>query len=87
MPDAAEPMSLDEFAAARQERFRKEAVWQAEDRGMVLGVGLALAHLIRTFDQPSMAAEINRAFAYNLATYQRAGLEEYDIRELRKAVR
>lgn len=45
---------------------------RAESRGMVIGVGLALAALIRTFDQPTMAASIARNFAYDLATYKQA---------------
>jgi hypothetical protein len=77
--ESSKPQTTD-VAARNSER-------QAEDRGMVIGVGLALAELIRTFGQPTMASSIARNFAYDLATYRRAGLEEYDLKELRKAIR
>jgi hypothetical protein len=61
------------------------------DNSWLCGFGLALAEVNRGFDQPTIVAEVARAAGLvgkkGLAELKAAGLDEYDLKELRKCLR
>lgn len=57
------------------------------ERGFRYGVAIALADLNRMFDQPTMVSEVLGNFGYTIAMLKTAGVETYDLKELRKALR
>jgi len=59
-----------------------------EERGRRQGIGWALAEAVR-FEGCShvMAEEMYGAAGWTVAQYQTAGVEEYDLKEIRKIAR
>jgi hypothetical protein len=55
-----------------------------EDRGFAQGIALAVAILARMHDQPTIAADVASEAGYTIADYERAGVDEYDLKVLRK---
>ena len=55
-----------------------------DDRGILIGMALAAAILVREFDQPTMAQEIAGAAGLTLEALATLGLEEYDTEPLKK---
>lgn len=58
-----------------------------DERSFRQGVGLALAELNRMHDQPTMIKDVLLGFGYTVPMLKRAGVDEYDLKELRKCVR
>lgn len=61
--------------------------WTAEDRGLYRGFGMAVASLARDHDQPTAAAGIISGYGMRLADFERAELDDFDLRVLRKLFR
>jgi hypothetical protein len=59
----------------------------ANEEGVLFGCALVIAEVVRTWDQPTMASEMMKAFGVTVRKAKSAGVEEYDLRELRKAAR
>lgn len=53
-------------------------------RGFTQGVGYAVAEIIRSHDEPSVAVDVAMAAGFTYGEYVRAGLSEYDLKTLRK---
>ncbi len=49
------------------------------------GMALALAEINRKFDRPSMVVEVAREAGLTLKDLRAAGVDNYDLKELRKA--
>ena len=57
------------------------------ERGFVQGVGYAVAEVVRSHDQPTIAADVASAAGYTVREYMVAGVDEYDLKTLRKVRR
>lgn len=57
-----------------------------EERFFRQGVALALAELNRMHDQPTMVKDVMLGFGYTIAMFKSAGVDPYDLNELRKAI-
>lgn len=57
----------------------------AEDRAFKRGFAIALAEIIRTHDEPSIVRDVLDDAGMTMETMQLAGVEDYDLNELRKA--
>ena len=57
------------------------------ERGFRQGVGYAVAEVVRAHDQPGMAADVASAAGFTYREYTVAGLDEYDLKTLRKLQR
>lgn len=55
-------------------------------RDFLAGFALALADINRLHDCPTYVADTIAAAGYTIADFQQAGVEEYDLAELRKCV-
>jgi hypothetical protein len=53
----------------------------------VCGFGLALAEMQRRFGQESTIAEVCKAAGLDMKKFKDAGLDEYDLKELRKCLK
>lgn len=51
----------------------------------VCGFAIALAELIRLHDEPTLARDVIDGNGYALNDFERAGVDRYDLIELRKA--
>ena len=58
-----------------------------DDRAFYHGVALALATLIRSYDQPSMAVDILKSNGISIEDLCDAKVDAFDLRPLRKAWR
>lgn len=58
-----------------------------EDASWLCGFGLALAEMNRRRDCPSVIIEIMRDAGVSIETLKEAGLDSYDLNELRGVVR
>lgn len=58
-----------------------------EERNWRQGFGLALAEVNRMFDQPTIVCSVMEAANMTVAKLKCAGLDDYDVAELRKAMR
>jgi hypothetical protein len=58
-----------------------------ENTDFLRGFAIALADLNRLHDQPTMVRDVIDGAALTLADFKRAGVEPYDLKELRKAFR
>jgi len=54
------------------------------ERGFAQGVGYAVAEVVRAHDQPGMAADVASAAGFTIRDYTIAGVDEYDLKTLRK---
>lgn len=52
----------------------------------LIGFGMALADLNRLHDEPVAVADTISGAGLTIADFKRAGMEEYDLKELRKCV-
>ena len=57
------------------------------EKGFRVGFGLALAEAQRHFDNPIMVKDVMEGCGLSVAQLKRAGLEEYDLKELRYCMR
>ncbi len=67
------------------ERVAKQQAKKLED-SWICGFGLALAEVNRGHDQPSMIQEVCRTADLDIKAFKKAGLDEYDLKELRKCL-
>jgi hypothetical protein len=58
-----------------------------EETAFRQGVGLALAEVNRMFDQPTIVRSVMDGMGLSLGQLRTAGVDDYDLRELRKAFR
>jgi hypothetical protein len=56
-----------------------------ENTDFLRGFAIALADLNRLHDQPTMVRDVIDGAGLTLADFKRAGVEPYDLKELRKA--
>ena len=54
------------------------------ERGFTQGVGYAVAEVVRSHDQPTVAADVASAAGFTIREYMISGLSEYDLKTLRK---
>lgn len=57
------------------------------EEGMKMGAALVLAELVRTYDRPTIAKEMMKVVGLTVRKAKAVGVEEFDLRELRKAAR
>ena len=57
-----------------------------EEKAWTCGFAAALGGLLFLFDQPSMARDIMASDAVRFADLRRAGVAEYDLKKLLKAI-
>lgn len=53
------------------------------ERGWIQGIGYAVAEIVRSHDEPTVAVDVAVAAGYTYRDYQRAGLPEFDLKTLR----
>ena len=70
--------------AVRLAKPRRNA---AHNNSFAQGVALALADLNRKFDQPAMVADVLEETGLTIKQLRAAGVEEHDLRELKKCLR
>lgn len=58
-----------------------------DERSFRQGVGLALAEVNRMFDQPTIVRSVLDSMGLSVGQIQTAGVDDYVLKELRKAVR
>jgi hypothetical protein len=54
------------------------------ERGFRQGVGYAVAEVVRSHDEPVVAASVASAAGFTVGDYMRAGVDAYDLKTLRK---
>jgi hypothetical protein len=64
-----------------------DLVTDAEDRGWILGLGYAVAEVVRLHDQPGVAAEVVASSGCDLGDFVTAGLDTYDLKTLRRVAK
>jgi hypothetical protein len=55
-----------------------------EERGFVQGMAIAVAIVARHHGLPTIAADVAATAGYTISDYVRAGVDEYDLKVLRK---
>lgn len=58
-----------------------------DDKAFYAGFSCAVATLIRTFDEPSMAADICKSNGVTLEQLRRAGIDKFDLEPITKAMK
>jgi hypothetical protein len=59
---------------------------KVEEKGFLKGMVWALAEWNRIHDQPTVVAEIFNCAGYTIKQCERAGVDEYDLKEIKKAL-
>lgn len=54
------------------------------DKAFICGYGIACAEIVRLHDEPTIAADIVLASNFSLQDFETAGLDPYDVDELKK---
>jgi hypothetical protein len=54
------------------------------DKGFRQGIGYAVAEVIRSHDNPTIAVDLAGAAGYDYNDFKNAGVDEYDLKTLRK---
>ena len=60
---------------------------KAREKQFLIGVAMTLAEIKRSHDQPTMVSNIMDGFGLELAAFEAAGVEEYDLAEIRQCLR
>jgi hypothetical protein len=58
-----------------------------QDKGFTQGVAICVAEIVRLYDEPTMAEEIALMAGLNLSLCRKAGVQEFDLKELRKVIK
>lgn len=58
---------------------------EPENRGLRIGFAMAIASLVRQFDQPSMAADLIDDYGFDLDDFRHC--DDYDLKVIRKLFR
>lgn len=57
------------------------------DKAFLCGYAIACAEIVRLHDEPTIAADVLNASNFNLADFETAGLDDYDLDEINKLFR
>lgn len=74
----------DRLTDAARALILKAALDAAEAKGQDFGFGLALAECQKAHDSPSIYSEAVNGYGYTIEMAKASGLEEFDLRSLRK---
>ncbi len=62
---------------------RQALVKRGFDRGFIVGIGYAIAEIQRGHDNPTIMVDVARAAGLSYEDFEKAGLDEYDLKVLR----
>lgn len=57
------------------------------DKAFLCGYAIAVAEIVRLHDEPTIAADVLNASNFNLDDFAAAGLDNYDLDEIKKLFR
>lgn len=57
------------------------------DKLFICGYGIACAEIVRLHDEPTIAADVLNASSFSLSDFEDAGLDDYDLDEIKKLFR
>ena len=57
-----------------------------DEKQFLHGLAFAVAELVRTHDQPTMARDIIKGGGFELDHFKKARVDEYDLKEIEKAL-
>lgn len=57
------------------------------DKAFICGYAIAVAEIVRMHDEPTIAADVINGSGFKLSDFESAGLDDYDLREIRKLFR
>lgn len=63
------------------------AIVDPEKRGFIQGYAVAVGVIVRLHDHPSIAADLLQQSGFTLRDFERAGVDEYDLKPVRKLFR
>ena len=52
-------------------------------RGFIQGIGYAVAEIVRSHDQPTIAVDVAGAAGFDYQDFKGAGVDEFDLKQLR----